>query len=207
MLLDARVKILRAYLEIYPVVAIAVEDVRFHHAAKRGGKLFSVIEHGKNAFKAILRDAVVEVVEFRGFETQALRKQYGYKKTRKKSADKFTAHCSDALALAVAIGPNQWVLPGKMLVVDDTYRPKRRQLHASQPKNGKRDKKSVGGHACGIRKGLLVGTQTGCGRLCGWLEKERKYRYRTMRGTRSVAKQLQWISTQFIVRDATLAAA
>jgi hypothetical protein len=85
-----------------------------------------------------------------------------------KNADKFTAHCSDALALACAVGIGERVKPGDFLLVDDTYRPVRRRLHDTQPaKGGVRAKYSTG-TVFGLRKGLRIGLKNGeSAQLCG----------------------------------------
>lgn len=128
-----------------------------------------------------------------------LRASYGYVKTSDRSADRFEAHCTDALALACEVGPGVRMEPGPFLVVNDTYRPVRRRLHDIQPgKRGVREKYSRG-TVFGLRKGLLIGTSSGkSGRLCG--EYRGSYRYYDERGKRQSARQLTWISTHFIVR-------
>src|SRR5215475_12100901 len=138
-------------------------------------------------------------LEYRGHETKELRRKYGYRKTQVKSADQFTAHCSDSLALAVDVFEGTPVLPGPFLVVDDTYRPKRRRLHDTQPsKGGIRDRYSSG-TVFGLRKGLLIGLPKGkSGQLCG--EYKGGYRYYDAEGKRGCARRIHWISSNFKTR-------
>lgn len=119
-IVGSRLKVLRALFAIYPVTLVGSEDVRFNHAAKRWGADFSTVEIGKAKVNAWLDQRGVTVVKFRGFETQKLREKYGYRKGSNTAADRFEAHCSDALTLAVEVGPGAPCEPGYFIVVDDT---------------------------------------------------------------------------------------
>jgi hypothetical protein len=125
---------------LYPISRVGLEDMRFNHAKRRWGSNFSTVEIGKQRLEEFLEALGAQMSLFRGFETKALREQFGYTKTKVKGADRFTAHCSDALALACAVGPGLRVAPGNFLVVDDTYRPMRRKLHDEQPAKGASEK-------------------------------------------------------------------
>jgi hypothetical protein len=212
-MVQSRLKVLAALFAICPVQRVGLEDVRFNHAKYRWGANFSTLEIGKTRIQNWLTERA-EVTRYPGWqmisfaertlaasggEIKALRKQYGYPKTVAKSADKFSAHCSDALALACAVGMNAPVAAGRFIVVDDTYRPVRRRLHDTQPaKGGVRAAYSTG-TVFGLRKGLLIGTKNGkTGRLSGKLPKG--IRYYDAEGKRQSTSALQWISTQFITR-------
>src|SRR5262249_5794107 len=168
-------------------------------ASKKWGANFSTVEIGKAKLKEFFAVKGACVYDFRGFETQALRKFYGYGKTKEKAADIFTSHCSDALALACKVGPGVYVEPVPFLVVDDTYRAMRRQLHDSEPaKEGIRAPYSRG-TVFGLRKGLLIGTIEGkVGQLCG--EDRGSYRYYDQYRKRKTAKRLAWVSSSFVIR-------
>jgi hypothetical protein len=198
-LVQVRLRVLAALFALYPIRAVGFEDVRFNHAKHRWGANFSTVEIGKTRLKRWLTERA-ELHLYRGWETATLRQQYGYRKTAVKNADKFTAHCSDALALACAVGLNQRVEPGRFLVVDDTYRPVRRRLHDTQPaKGGIRATYSMG-TVFSLRKGLLIGARNGLsGRLSGKMGQE--LRYYDAQGKRKRTTALHWISTQFVVRQ------
>lgn len=198
-IVGSRLKVLCELFRIYPIRAVGFEDVRFNHAKRRWGANFSTAEIGKTRIKAFFAEHRATVYDFRGFETKDLREKYGYRKTSDKGADKFTAHCSDALALAVEVGPGWHVEPGNFVVVDDTYRPVRRRLHDTQPaKSGIRSPYSRG-TVFGLHKGLLIGLSNGKqGRLCG--EIKGGYRYYGVNGSRQSTKKLSWISTHFITK-------
>ena len=202
-IVGSRLKVMRELFRMYPIQYVGFEDVRFNHARHRWGANFSTVEIGKQRLRDFFDSQGAEVFDYRGWETKTLREYYGYHKSSDKSADVFTAHCSDALALACDVGPEVRVKPSLFLVVDDTYRPVRRRLHDTQfAKGGVRDKYSQG-TVFGLQKGLLIGTSTGhTGRLCGEI-RSGAYRYYDEEGKRRQSKSLDWISTQFVIRKET----
>jgi len=116
---------------------------------------FSPLEVGKQWFYS-------EVEKFgnlhlkQGYETKELRDQLGLKKTSKKLAEVFEAHCVDSWVLA------NWCVGGhlspdnKQLLCVAPIQFHRRQLHALQPaKSGiRRDYGST--RSCGFKRGSLV---------------------------------------------------
>jgi hypothetical protein len=199
-IMGSRLKVLRELFRIYPIDAVAFEDVRFNHARHRRGANFSTVEIGKQRLREFFAEQGANLFEFRGWETKELCEKYRYLKSSDKGADVFEAHCTDALALACEIGPGLRVEPGRFLVVDDTYRPVRRHLHDTQPaRGGVRDNYSRG-TVFGLRKGLLIGTKQGIvGQLCG--EIKGAYRYYDTQGKRRQAKQLAWVSSNFRIKE------
>ena len=167
-LVQSRLKIVSELCRIYPVSIVGLEDVRFNHRKHRWGKFFSTVEIGKSRIREWFDDRRIERIEFQGYETSELRKSYGYKKTRSKSADKFSAHCSDSLTLATSVLESKYIEPGEFLVVDDTYRCVRRKLFDSNFQIGGIKEKYSCGTVLGLRKGLIIGTSKGkTGQLCG----------------------------------------
>ena len=198
-IVNSRLKVLKEYFRLYPITVVGNEDVRFNHAKHRWGSNFSTIEIGKAKIRKFFEDNGAKVFDFRGFETKELRSKYGYQKTKDKAADKFNAHCSDALALACEVGPGIRVEPGRFLVVDDTYRPVRRKLHYTQFAPGGVRSPYSKGTVFGLRKGLLIGLRKGkSGQLCG--ENKGSYRYYDKRGKRGSAKKISWVSSSFKTR-------
>jgi hypothetical protein len=195
----SRLKVLGEFCRIYPVTLAGVEDVGFNHAMKRWGGNFSTVEIGKARIRGFFADRRINVTEYKGYETQELRTGFGYRKMSEKAADRFEAHCCDSLALACAVVIGERVEPGPFLVVDDTYRPVRRRLHDTQPAQGGVRLPYSAGSVGGLRKGLLVGTQRGPGRLCG--TKNGSFRYYDRDGKRQTAKAVGWISSSFVTRS------
>jgi hypothetical protein len=198
-IIASRLKILESLCRIYPVTVAGVEDVGFHHARHRWGANFSTVEIGKARIGDFFESHHVNVVEYQGHETKELRIQYGYRKTPEKSADRFEAHCCDSLALACAVGTGRRIESGRFLVVDDTYRAVRRRLHDTQPARGGIRQPYSRGVVAGLRKGLLIGTPRGRGRLCGM--SRGSFRYYDAQGRRRTVQAVDWVSSSFIVRE------
>jgi hypothetical protein len=125
----AREKMLRTLVSMYPITVAGVEEVGFDHRRHRWGANFSTLEIGKERLRQWYRDQGINAAFYRGHETQRLRLEYGYAKSSDKRAARFSAHCTDALALAAVVTTGARVLPGPWLMVDDSYRPVRRRLH------------------------------------------------------------------------------
>lgn len=198
-IVGSRLKVISEVMRIYPIQDVALENVRFAHNSKPWGANFSTVEIGKAKVRGFLEGHGATVFTFQGHETKAIREGYGYRKTSDKSADKFEAHCSDSLALAVEVTTGRAIEPGPFLVVDDTYRPKRRRLHDTQPAKGGIRERYSRGTVFGLRKGLLIGLRNGkAGRLCG--EYKGGFRYYEVSGKRCSAKRLMWVSSNFFCR-------
>jgi len=196
----SRLKIIKGFFKLYPINLVAFEDVKFNHAKYRWGANFSTMEVGKTRLRNYFKSQGATVFEYEGFETEKLRKQYGYRKTQIKSADKFTAHCSDSLAIAVDVTTGKRIEPGSFLVVDDTYRCKRRKLHDTQLAKGNIRSFYAKGTAFGLRKGLLIGLKNDkVGQLCGESKRD-GYRYYNFERKRGSAHKLVWVSSNFFVR-------
>jgi len=200
-IVGSRLKVLGACFKIYPITVVGNEDIIFNEGNHKYSSTFSTMIFGKKKIKSFFEDAGATVFNFRGYETEIIRNKYAYNKTLSKSVDKFDAHCSDALALACEVGVGVRVDPGQLIVVDDTYRPVRRQLHdANFSKGGIRENYSRG-IVLGLRKGLLIGTTLGkIGQLCGIYNG--KYRYYKEGKKRGESIKLSWVSSQFITRKA-----
>jgi hypothetical protein len=153
-IVQSRLKVLNEFFRCFPVDVAAVEDVCFNHAKKRWGKNFSTIEIGKERIYAWVRERAVLRL-YKGHETALLREKYGYKKSGDKSEEVFTSHGSDALTDAVDSSCQEHIPEGRFIVVDDTYRPVRRQLHDSQPGVGGLREKYSEGNFKGVRKGSV----------------------------------------------------
>jgi hypothetical protein len=197
-IIQSRLKIISELIKIYPITIVAVEDVCFNHAKHRWGANFSTIEIGKAKLREFYRNNYINLREFKGYETQKIRKSFDYNKINNKSSDKFEAHCSDSLSLACVVNQGKRIEPGPFLVVDDTYRPVRRQLHYTQfTKGGVRERYSTG-TVSSLRKGLLIGTKKRSGRLCGMTKGS--FYYHDQNGKRKITKKIKWISSSFIIK-------
>jgi hypothetical protein len=88
------------------------------------------------------------------------------------------------------------VVPGVMVVVDDTYRSVRRRLHDTQFSKGGVRADYSRGTVLGLRKGLRVGHKGKSHVLTGI----NKGKYRLNNKGRSAVAKLEFASSQFITR-------
>jgi hypothetical protein len=131
---DFRIKIVDGLCRLYPVDRFAVEDVRFDHYRKRWGKHFSTVEIGKTRFYEYLR-SIGRLNLYAGAETAEWRKKLKLPKNSRKSALRWDAHASDAVAIGCAetgctdpAPPEFWVWR--------RFQYARRQLHRLEPNKG-----------------------------------------------------------------------
>jgi hypothetical protein len=131
---DFRIKIVDELRRLYPINRFVVEDVRFDHYRKRGGKSFSTVEIGKTKFYKHLR-SLGNLILYTGAETAERRKKLGLPKNSRKSALKWDAHASDAIAIGYAETGCQHPSPPEFWVWK-RFQIARRQLHRLEPSKG-----------------------------------------------------------------------
>jgi len=130
-----------------------------------------------------------KLVLVEGHETQKKRKVLGYRKTRDKGAEKFTAHCTDALTLATDVT----IMPGDFIVVDDTYRPVRRRLHDAQFSKGGIRYPYSSGNFKSIRKGSICKY----GQICGGTKNNVWIRDKNNKRIGRTLSKIGWLSHKF----------
>jgi len=133
-----------------------VEDIKARTTGqRRWDTSFSPLEVGKAWFYIEL-GKVAEVSTKQGWETKQMRDVLGLKKSGKKLAEAFEAHCVDSWVLA-----NNWVgghtaPDNKNLMCIAPIRLHRRQLHAFQPSAGGIRRPYGGTQSLGLKRGALV---------------------------------------------------
>lgn len=149
--------------KMFPITDWVVEDVKATTIEGKGGKggkrrwnaSFSPLEVGKRWFYAELSN-LGNVHLLRGYETKALREKLGLKKSYNKLSDSFSAHCVDSWALAQSsVGGDHKAINQEMLLVD-SIRLHRRQLHALQPARGGIRRSYGGTRSMGFKRGSYV---------------------------------------------------
>lgn len=155
MMVNSRLKCIKEFFRDYPIDKVAIEDVKFNHKDKHYGKNFSTIEIGKNMIKEFIVGKVgrENYITFEGFETKEAREKRRLKKSSNKSSETFNSHCVDSFSIASELSNAEHCFEIK--VIDDTYRPKRRRLHDTQPKKGGIREKYSTGSFKGIQKGCI----------------------------------------------------
>jgi len=152
-----KLRLARFLCQIFPVSIVVVEDIKAtpKQGKRRWNRSFSPLEVGKQWFYTELgKRAPVEIKQ--GYETKALRDQLGFKKTGKKLAQVWEAHCVDGWVLAYGVIGGKPKPDNVELVCIAPLNWHHRQLHRFQPgKEGKR--KPYGGTLSqGIKRGTLV---------------------------------------------------
>ncbi len=167
---DWKLRILNWLSKVYPVTHVCVEDIRARtiERAKKWNTSFSPLEVGKQWFYAEIRKRW-QLQTLQGWQTQEIRDRLGLKKSSKKLAETFDAHCVDSWCLAYhTVGGSG--LPDNMNLMCVSPIPiKRRELHRQQEaKGGKRSR--VGGTVLGqglIKNTLIRHVKYGLTRLAG----------------------------------------
>jgi hypothetical protein len=149
-------RLCRWLLSLYPITAFVVEDIRAQTMGKRRWDLsFSPLEVGKQWFYAELaRLAPVETK--RGWETKKLREQLGLKKTGKKTAEVWSAHCVDAWCLAYAQVGGCTAPDNTRLLCVTPLQWHRRQLHRLEAAKGGKRTPYGGTLSLDLKRGTLV---------------------------------------------------
>ena len=135
---QAKLRIIKFLMQLYPVSHIAVEDIKAttRKGARRWNSSFSPLEVGKKWFYSECRRlAILEL--FDGFEhTYSTRQALGLKKSKNKLSKDFSAHCVDSWVLAyLTVGGE--AEPDNLNVIEFIpLRFHRRQLHRFQPSKG-----------------------------------------------------------------------
>ena len=143
---------------LFPVSVFVVEDIRAGTRLGKGGKWnrsFSPLEVGKLWFYNALQSLAPMTIK-QGWETKALREQLGLKKTGKKLAEVWEAHCVDAWVLAYSEVFGRSAPDNKRLVCITPFTWHRRQLHRFQPGKGGKRTAYGGTLSLGIKRGTLV---------------------------------------------------
>lgn len=151
-----KLRICRWLSRLFPIETFVVEDVKAHtRGGRRWNCSFSPLQTGKNWFYGELRK-LGRVETKQGYETKELRDAHGLKKTGRKLAEVFEAHCVDSWVLA-----NWWT--GGHTSPDNTrmmcitpLRFHRRQLHRLQPEKGGVRKPYGSTRSHGFKRGSLV---------------------------------------------------
>ena len=142
--------------QLFPVSVLVVEDIKATtRGKKRWDQSFSPLEVGKAWFYEGL-GKLAPVQTLQGYHTKELREQLGLKKTNKKTAEVWEAHCVDAWVLAYAAVGGRKIPDSTRLLCLAPLIWHRRQLHRLEPEKGGRRKLYGGTLSLGIKRGTLV---------------------------------------------------
>ncbi len=167
---DWKLRILDWLSKLYPITDVCVEDIKARtiNRAKKWNTSFSPLEVGKQWFYSEIRKRW-ELLTLQGWETKEIRDRFALKKSSKKLADTFEAHCVDSWCLAYhTVGGSE--IPDTTDIFCISPIPiRRRELHRQNPqKGGKRPR--YGGTRClyTVKNTLVKHTKYGLLRITGY---------------------------------------
>ena len=166
-----KLRLCRWLARIYPLAAFVVEDIKAVTKGKRRWDvMFSPLQVGKQWLYEELRQ-IAPVHLKQGWETKELRDAHGLKKTGKKMAEVFAAHCVDSWVLANGYTGGHTQPDNTRLLCITPLRFHRRQLHRLQPEKGGIRKPYGGTRSHGFKRGSLVNhPKFGLTYIGGWLK-------------------------------------
>ncbi|HKF36656.1 MAG TPA: hypothetical protein VKB35_07100, partial [Ktedonobacteraceae bacterium] len=123
--------------QIFPISVFVVEDIKAKTKPnkRRWNRSFSPLEVGKQWFYEEL-SKLAPVQTRQGYQTKEVRDQLGLKKTGKKLAEVWEAHCIDAWCLAYSVVGGQKQPDNRRLVCIAPLMWHHRQLHRFEPEKG-----------------------------------------------------------------------
>ena len=143
-----KLRVLDWLSKLYPITHVCVEDIKARTLknAKKWNSSFSPLEVGKTWFYAEIEKRW-KLLTLRGWETKKIRDRLGLKKSSRKLAETFNAHCVDSWCLAYyAVGGNN--LPDNTDIFCIAPIPiKRRCLHREKESKGSK-RNRYGGTRC-----------------------------------------------------------
>ena len=153
---DWKLRILEWLSKLYPITHVCVENIKARtiERAKKWNQSFSPLEVGKQWFYTEIQQRW-ELLTLQGWETKEIRDRLGLKKSSKKLAETFDAHCVDSWCLAYH------VVDGSLLDNTDIFCISpipivRRQLHRQNPQKGGKRPRYGGTTFNGLVKNTLV---------------------------------------------------
>ena len=152
-----KLRLARWLCRLFPVTVFVVEDIKASTKPnkRRWNRSFSPLEVGKRWFYAELSQ-LAPVQTKPGYETKELREQLGLKKTGKKLAEVWNAHCVDAWVLAYSAVGGRKTPDTTRLVCIAPLNWYHRQLHRFEPETGGTRKPYGGTCSLGIKRGMLA---------------------------------------------------
>lgn len=155
---EAKARVVAQLCQVLPLRAAVVEDVQAENRPGTGNRwntAFSPVQIGKQHLYTLLAGMGLVVHLREGWQTKALRDQYGLKKSRSKAKAVFASHAVDAWVLAASSsGATQPTCQRLWYVVP--VRLHRRQLHRLEPAKGDMRSPYGGTRSWGLKRGTLV---------------------------------------------------
>ncbi len=155
---EAKARIVAHLQQVLPLTDVVVEDVQALTRKGKGGKWngsFSPVQVGKEHLYRRLRERGLTLHLKEGWQTKALREQFGLKKTKSKSRQAFESHAVDGWVMAASVsGAEKPTCQRLWYMVPATLH--RRQLHRLQASKGGARKPYGGTRSLGLKRGTLI---------------------------------------------------
>ena len=154
---DWKLRILNWLSNLYPVTQVCVEDIkaRTKQYQRKWNLSFSPLEVGKEWFYSEIRKKW-ELFTIGGHQTKELRDSLGLKKSSKKTAEVFDAHCVDSWCLAYHVIGGNYIVDNTGIFCLSPFQVKRRTLHRQIPQKGGKRSRFGGTRCLDIAKNTLV---------------------------------------------------
>jgi hypothetical protein len=155
---EAKARVVAHLRKVLPLTDAAVEDVQAVTRTGKGGKWnrdFSPVQVGKDHLYGLLREMGLIVHLREGWQTKALREQYGLKKMSSKANRSFGSHAVDAWVLAASVSGAEAPTTRRLWYLVPA-RLHRRQLHRLQASKGGERKPYGGTRSLGLKRGTVV---------------------------------------------------
>ncbi len=159
---EAKARIIMQLQKIIPLTCVVVEDVQAMTRRGKGGKWngsFSPVQVGKEHLYRLVREMGLHLHTQQGWQTKALREQYGLKKTKRKSQQSFDSHAVDSWVLAASVSGAERPTCTRLCYMVPAVL-KRRKLHLLQASKGGKRRPEGGTRSLGLKRGTLVRHKT-----------------------------------------------
>ena len=154
---DWKLRILDWLSKLYPITYVCVEDIKARSIAraKKWNQSFSPLEVGKQWFYTEIEKRW-KLLTLQGWQTQEIRERLGLKKSSKKLAETFDAHCVDSWCLAYHVVRGEGVVDNTDIFCISPIPIRRRELHRQNPQKGGKRPRYGGTTWNGLVKNTLV---------------------------------------------------
>ena len=154
---DWKLRVLGWFSKMFPITHICVEDIKARTIvrAKKWNTSFSPLEVGKQWFYTQIRKRW-ELLTLQGWKTKEIRDRLGLKKSSKKLADTFDAHCVDSWCLAYRTIGGAGIVDNTDIFCISPISIRRRELHRQNPQKGGKRPRYGGTTRNGWVKNTLV---------------------------------------------------
>ena len=134
---DWKLRILNWLSKLYPITHVCVEDIKARtiERANKWNQSFSPLEVGKQWFYTEAQKRW-KLLTLQGYETKEIRDRLGLKKSSKKLAETFDAHCVDSWCLAYHTIGGQDIPDNTRVFCISPIPIRRRELHRQNPQKG-----------------------------------------------------------------------